>query len=486
MSLGRTILKNTAWLTVAEIVTTILIAVGGILVARYLGDARYGQYGFAASFAALFIIVSDFGFNLLFINEVAKDRSLLTRYFRQLFTMKIVLGVLHVALVALLIQFLNKNAEVKLIAIVIAAGLAVNALMSFSASVFRVVEQMQYEAIFRMLAGVGSLVVIFLMLGFQLSLLRFVQLNVAVNVLLLVTLVVFLRKRFVTFRLSIDWAQWKALLAKAWPLGLSVFFTTVYYYVDSVMLSLWKSDEIVGWYNADYKLLIIFLTFMNLYTSVLFPVLSRLLVNAKETAQRVLRISAKALTTLTIPLASGTTVLSVPLLRFLYGEQFVAGAPALRILVWTVVVMAIGSVYGYTVLAASKRTQYMRGFAFGALTNVVLNLFLIPWLSFVGAAIATVAAETAVFVYMYRVAKREIVDASFLPFVARPALCSIGMVLVLLLLPPFHVLIRIVIGIVVYGALLLMVRGVTRDEFGLLLSTVRANRTSSAAPEPLP
>ncbi|MGB2840861.1 MAG: oligosaccharide flippase family protein [Halobacteriota archaeon] len=66
------------------VIGSILSLVLSIFIARSLGDVIFGKYSFALAFTAIFAVFSDLGYNTLLIREVARDKSLASKYFKLL------------------------------------------------------------------------------------------------------------------------------------------------------------------------------------------------------------------------------------------------------------------------------------------------------------------------------------------------------------------------------------------------------------------
>jgi Na+-driven multidrug efflux pump len=70
-----------------------------------------------------------------------------------------------------------------------------------------------------------------------------------------------------------------------------------------------------------------------------------------------------------------------------------ASVKILQVLVWFVMFSYMGSVRNIWILAEGKQSILWKINLTGALVNVILNLFLIPWLGAVGAAIASLVTQ---------------------------------------------------------------------------------------------
>src|SRR6185369_3984507 len=85
-----------------------------------------------------------------------------------------------------------------------------------------------------------------------------------------------------------------------------------------------------------------------------------------------------------------------PITRLLFGEDFVDAAPALPLLMATFVVVSLGYLTGYLIVAYDLQRRFL-AIAIGALAfNVATNLALVPTYGFMAAAWLTLATEVLV------------------------------------------------------------------------------------------
>ena len=74
------IVKNTFFLNISTIATSILACILSVTLARYLGKIEFGQYSFAVYFTGLFVILADLGLSNLVVREVARDKRLVKQH----------------------------------------------------------------------------------------------------------------------------------------------------------------------------------------------------------------------------------------------------------------------------------------------------------------------------------------------------------------------------------------------------------------------
>lgn len=94
MSTVQRIAKNTAVLYAAHIVTALLTLLLVVFIARELGDITFGKYSFALAFTAIFAVFLDLGFLTLIVRDVARDKSLASKYLGNIAVIKVILSVI--------------------------------------------------------------------------------------------------------------------------------------------------------------------------------------------------------------------------------------------------------------------------------------------------------------------------------------------------------------------------------------------------------
>ena len=284
---------------------------------------------------------------------------------------------------------------------------------------------MKFEAIFKAIQNMLLFILILFVFFSHRTLTQFVQYALLITLIHLFLVFIFTQIKFIPFRLGFDFKFWKSLLISAFPLALSSVFVSIYYNLDSVMLSFWKTDEVVGWYNAAYKIIFLLLAFVTIFHSTIYPVLSRLIIQDPEKAKFLLKFSLKITIVLGMPIMVIISVLAAPIIKILFGAQFLGASLGLSVLIWTLFVSSLGIIYGNTLLAIGMRRRYAVIVGVGAITNVILNFMLIPSFSLVGAAVATVAAECAVLFLMYTHFNNQIFPLPFLCYFPKPFFISI-------------------------------------------------------------
>src|SRR3972149_4069479 len=96
-TLGRTIARNAAFVTVGGILLKVVNFAFGIYVVRRLGDDRFGQYSIVLAFVGLFQIFAELGISQFVMREISRGRDKASSLFWNLVAVRLVLAALGIA-----------------------------------------------------------------------------------------------------------------------------------------------------------------------------------------------------------------------------------------------------------------------------------------------------------------------------------------------------------------------------------------------------
>jgi O-antigen/teichoic acid export membrane protein len=195
---------------------------------------------------------------------------------------------------------------------------------------------------------------------------------------------------------------------------------------DVILLGILATRRDVGLYSAGYRICFLLAAIAVATHVVYLPSVTRSSMVGAVALRAVLERSVALTAIVMLPLVAGTVVLAAPLLGLLFGDAFVAGSPALRLVALSVALFAL---HGTTrsVFVAHHRTRLEAMiFAVAAAVNIGLNFVLIPTLGIVGAGLATLTAEALIFAACVLWLARIGAHYPVLPL-ARPAVASLLM-----------------------------------------------------------
>ena len=344
-------------------------------------------------------------------------------------------------------------------------------LTSFSAVfkvTFRAFEKMEYEAGITIFANIirVSLGLLVLFLGYGLIELAFVfLLSGAFNFLLSFLIC---ERNFVKPKIELDLDFFMSTIKIVLPLTMLSLFGLIYIRIDTVMLSMMKGDAVVGWYNAAYGLVLAFTPIPSLFLNALFPLMSRYHVSSEDSLKIIYEKSFKYLFILGLPLALGITLLADRFILLFYGEQFYPSIIALQILAWDVLLIFSYGPLGALLVTTDRQKEMAILVGITALVNVILNLILIPPLSYVGAAIATIITETILFVLYVCYLSKYFYTLPLHKIVIRPIVASSVMSIFIYFCGWLNLLLLVILAITLYFIILYLIRGLSKEDIDLL------------------
>jgi len=243
------------------------------------------------------------------------------------------------------------------------------------------------------------------------------------------------------------------LLRAALTLGASQAMGLLNYNFDTLLLGFLKGADVVGWYNAAYKPVTMALAAPLTYFQGLFPALARAWTEERDTYLPLVERSFRLCAIAAVPLGVGGTLLARPIIRLLFGAEYSASVLPFRILVWSAVFVILRGSYRHALNAAGQQRLDLRCAVASATTNVGLNILLIPGFGMAGSASATVAADVLWFVLATSCFHRAVMPCNPLRWMARPLAAGAVMAALLLLLP-WHWIVRAAIAVPAYVAVL--------------------------------
>jgi len=266
---------------------------------------------------------------------------------------------------------------------------------------------------------------------------------------------------------EIDRGLIRPTLVEAVPFGLTALFGMIYTYVDSIMLSSLQGNEVVGWYNAPYRLVLMLLFLPNVINVVIFPVMSRYYTSSPAFLKLLYTKYFKFMLILALPMGMGTTLIADKIILFVFGESYTNSIIALQILIWTIVLIFVGAAFVRLLESTNRQRVITKISLICVIVNILLNLMLIPKLSYVGSSIATVLTEFvlvgSVIIFAYRTGY-GIPLSAISNYLLKIMFSSLVMCAFVLYLRHLQVIVLIASAGMVYFVSLYLVRGLDDED----------------------
>ena len=466
----KTIVKNTAILFISDIFCQVISFFLIIIIAKYLGDVGLGKYSFAYALVGIFVIFANMGLNTLMVKEISRDKTKTSKYLNNIITLKLVLSIIVLAIPTGSMILLGRPVEI--IAIVFLASLAIiiEAYSGIFRALFMAYEKMGLKSVVviveRVIAvGVGIFILI---KGYSIVVLMSVfVLSQSVSLIMAYFITT---KHFMKMKFEFDIPFWKELLKKSVPFWMTVLFLTLYFRIDTVMLSFMKGYSVVGWYNASYKLIDAISFLPSVIIMAIFPAMSKFHSINKGALKMLYKKTFYYLSVLAIPLGIGTLLIADRIIFFIYGAGFVNSITGLRILIWAEVFLFVNYLMGYLLNSVDKAKLFTYSAGTCAIVNIILNLILIPKFSYIGAAIATVATEGIHFMILRHFTSKNGYKLNLIKMIYKPVIAGIVMGFVVYYFRYVHLMILIPLSAIVYFLVLVLEKGFGKEEIEIFKS----------------
>lgn len=186
--------------------------------------------------------------------------------------------------------------------------------------------------------------------------------------------------------------------------------TSIYLQLNTVLLGFLKNALAVGYFAAATKVMQMLLTMSACLGSVMMPRASHLIAENKETEfNRLIQKSYDFTLAIALPMTIGLIFCAPSLIMALCGVKFEHSILPSQIIAPIILMVAISNVFGIQVLFPKGKINIVTlCCGIGAVADLILNLCLIPFFSYIGTSIAYLGAEVATTVSMYFIGRRYI------------------------------------------------------------------------------
>jgi O-antigen/teichoic acid export membrane protein len=278
------------------------------------------------------------------------------------------------------------------------------------------------------------------------------------------------------FPLTINWSRWKALLTSSWPLGVMLLLNAVYFRIDTVILSFFRSPSEVGWYGLAYRIIESCLFLPAMFGGLLLPRLSEARTRGQWAVLRQYLSEGLAFATMAVGFVVLTLVMVAPNIILLVADpEFIPAAPLLQLLAFALLCMFFGNIFGFTLVALQRQTFLLKLYLALAICNTLANVIAVPRWGAEAAASITVATEALATIISGVVVWRAIRFSWPLRSLSSTLVAtSVGAVVYFILPPNWPVLVQVALAAVGYGAGLVVTGSVSREQLSLLAHTPRS------------
>jgi O-antigen/teichoic acid export membrane protein len=460
----RRVAQNSAFPMAAALGNKGLDLLFAMVVLRVLGPSDVGHYAWLVVVIGYFDILLGFGMNTWLTREVARAPEQLGRELGRVLLARVALWValalVALALVGPLAEPLAVTPAVGLALLLLTLAEAPAGLSTALSALFFARERMEYPAAVSVVSNVLKVTLGLLALALGYSFVGLAAVALVVNVVTLAILLTLFADLVGRPRLAFAPAASLSVVRDSYSFMLNDLLASLFFRIDSLLLRPMAGSVALGWYSAAYRVVDGLGIIPAQFTLALFPLLARRGQTDPLALARVYRRALKVLLVIALPASVGIALLAEPLIGLFAGPAYVPeSAWALRLLIWFLPFSFVNGVTQYVLIAVDRQRFLTIAFAVATAFNLAANLALIPYLSYLGAALVTMLSEVVLLGPFWWAVTRHLPPVSLLGVAWRPALAALGMAAVvapLAALTTWSWLLSIPVGAAVYGALLLL------------------------------
>lgn len=386
----RKVVGNVGWLFAERIVTMAITFAISIYVIRYLGSENFGILSYSMSFVALFGSIASLGLRQIVVRNIVREETATSEILGTTLLLRLIGAVIAIAAIIVAIFAFEQNSQTRWLTIIISFQLLFIALDNTI--------ELWFQS--QVLAGKASIVMIAqiifasatkLVLVLQkLPLIAFGWTLLATSAFKTIGMIwIYARQGKSIRHWKLNFARGQEMLSDSWPLILSAIAITLYMKIDQVMLGKMSGLAEVGNYAAAVRFSEIWYFIPTAVCSSVFPGIIR----AKQKSQRAYYQKLQQLydfmSWISLTLAIVMNFISAPLIETLLGAEYAEAGDILALHIWSGVFVFLSVARGQWLIEENMTRFSSISTSLGAISNILLNLALIPVYQGKGAAIAT-------------------------------------------------------------------------------------------------
>lgn len=339
-------LKNIAWALGGKVASLLSVLVVGIIVARYLGEEKYGVMNYVISFVAIFQVFADFGLDLIQIREESKNPQMRDKIMGTTFALKLFFAAIAIIAIFLVAWLFESDWAIRIYIMIYACSVMLNTTWvsrnHFTSIVWN--EYVVKTEISRTLIG---MLVKIVLVWLKLPLIWFIC-SLVFDSLLLATgyTMSYASKIGSIRRWTFDKSLAVYLIKQSFPLLLSGAAIVIYNRIDQVMIANMVDQSHLGIYSVAIRFTEILVFVPTIIAQTVSPMLVETRRVSLERYERMSRVFMNVTVTTCILLAILISLLSYPIVYCTFGSTYIGAASVLSIMAFKVIGDALSQTSG--------------------------------------------------------------------------------------------------------------------------------------------
>lgn len=386
------VVNNAKWIILCKVAQSLLQLVIGMFTARYLGPSNYGLINYAVSVVSFVLPLMQLGLQATLVRELVDAPEREGEIMGTALVLDLVSSVGCILMVMAFVFVANRGETETLIV----CGLYSISLLFRALELMQCWFQSRLESKYSSMAMLLAYIVVSAYKIFLLVTGKSVYWFAVVSTIeygIVGILLVLIYCKLGQQKLSFSGKTAKKLFSRSKYYILASMMVTIFQNTDHIMLKLISGDAENGFYSAAITCAGVCQFVYLAITDSFRPVIMTCKKTGSPDYEK--NISRLYCIITYMALAQGIvfTVFARLIVQTLYGDQYLSAIPVLRILVWYISFVFMGSIRNMWILAEDKQSIIWKLNLAGALINVIINMCLIPIWGAYGAAAASLVTQ---------------------------------------------------------------------------------------------
>ena len=396
--LGSSIVKDSFWITVSDAATK---GIGGLLalaMARFLGPHEYGKYAVYLSIVTIVFTITVLGFEQHYLRRAAIDTINRKRYFQIVIRQILITGIAAIAMVSAFVMSTNNSREAVFLTLV----LAVYSFAGRFHLAFRyyclVNRKLKMTAIIQSVSSVSLFLVVLGALAYERGVFAIATLQA--TVITLTTLLWFAKVSDASITPRIPLKEIGQFAKESVSFAFSNIIWILYFNADTYIVSALQSVSDAGMYAGVFKIFSLSYIFGFAYVSAFVPRLFKQYSVDRETYRVTAAKCLLSTAALSFPVFLALFTLADWYIPITVGREYLGpGLIIAQTLAFAAILRFVNFGLSEVLTSSGRQPARVALESIMLVSNIGLNILLIPRYGAQGAALATVFAEVMFFVF---------------------------------------------------------------------------------------
>lgn len=384
--------KNAGWLIGGKIAQMLVNLLVGLLTARYLGPSNYGLINYAAAYTAFFSAFCTLGINSVLVKEFIDRPNEEGMIIGTSLGLRAVSSFLSAVVIICIVSVADAGEPTTILVVALSSIGMVFHIFEVVNPWFQSRLQSKVTAVVSLAAYAVAAIykVVLLVMGKGVAWFAFAT---SVDYICVGVLLMAAYRKHQGGRLTFSAEYGKDILRRSCHFILPSLMVAVYGQTDKIMLKHMISDTEIGFYSTAVSLSSVWCFVLSAIIDSLYPSIMQ----AANTDEQLFIKRNKQLYALifyiSVFVSLCFTIFGELAIFIMYGQAYLPAAAPLRIITWYTAFSYLGVARNAWIVSKNRQKYLIFVYASAALSNVLLNLFFIPWWGASGAAAASLTAQ---------------------------------------------------------------------------------------------